>query len=318
MGRKFRDQFTDPKTIKKIEDLEKTPQNQARLRSVKEGMKEKIKKPFYIGCLGLLLVFITLAYLKSYGVILLCLAWYFGTKYLRENQASLARDYTDHFLRPVLQEILPETRVNYFEKMDVGILQKLVPGSEGYYSNCHILFGDDLETEFCNMQSYHYIKDSDGNDQKRVDFTGQVLAVKLNTQIKGHIRIVPLVKENFLGHKSYGQYGEKRREEEEIQTESLVFNQAYSIFSTDAFYSRLILDPHILDILNHWKDKMKLCLYLDQKQISLAFESREFLFSVPKTPEDIDKLSLAGEYEKIQEKLADFYDLIDRIVEKLY
>lgn len=317
MGKKDRDRFISPETIKKIEKLEKSPQIQAQLQAVKNGMKEKVKAPFYIGCLGLIFIGIIALRLQAFPLILIYLAWRFGSKYLKKNKEDIVEAYVNHFLLPVLKEILPDTTVNYFERMDLEILRKLVYDSEAYYSNCHILFGDDDKTEFCNMESYHYTRDSDGHERPVKDFRGQVLLAQFPTQIKGHIRVVPLYKKNFLGHKSYGRYGKKRKDEEELETESMAFNEAYSIFSTDDFYTRLVLDPHILDILTHWKDQMRVCLYMNNKYISLAFESNEFLFSTPRTPKEIDDLSLAGEYEKIRGQLADFYRLIDRIGEKL-
>ena len=62
---------------------------------------------------------------------------------------------------------------------------------------------------------------------------------------------------------------------------------------------------------------MRVSVYMNEKYISISFESNENLFYLPSTKTEIDELSLAGEYEKVSEKLADFYGLIDIISEKL-
>lgn len=317
MGEKYRNRFTDPEIIKKIEELEKSPQAQAKLREVKNGMREKIKAPFYIGCLGLIIIGIIAIKIETFVFVLIFIAWKFWSKYLKENKEDIANAYIDNFLLPILKEIIPDTTINYFEFMDLEILANLVSDSDAYNSHCHILFGDDYKTEFCNMESYHYTKDSDGNEKTVRDFTGQVLVAKIPTNINGHIRIVPVYKKRFLGHRNYGRYGNRRKDEEVFETESMAFNDAYSIFSNDDFYAHLILDPKILDILTNWKDKMRVCFYMNNEYISIAFESNEFLFSIPKTPKEVDDLSIAGEYEKVRLKLADFYKLIAIIGEKL-
>ena len=146
---------------------------------------------------------------------------------------------------------------------------------------------------------------------------GQILVSNLKTNIDGHIRIVPVVDKNLFGYKKYGIYNKKHKDEEEIETEYIDFNETYSIFSTDEFYTRLVLNPNIMEILNKWKDKMRVSIYMNEKYISISFESNENLFYLPSTKTEIDELSLAGEYEKVSEKLADFYGLIDIISEKL-
>ena len=55
---------------------------------------------------------------------------------------------------------------------------------------------------------------------------------------------------------------------------------------------------------------------MNESYVAIAFQSNHFLFSAPATGWGVEKLSLAGEYEQIRTKLADFYALIDIIGEK--
>lgn len=55
---------------------------------------------------------------------------------------------------------------------------------------------------------------------------------------------------------------------------------------------------------------------MDENSISILYQSDKYLFPAPITEEEIDDLSLAGEYEKVRDQLADFYSLIDIIGEK--
>ncbi|MBS5776455.1 MAG: DUF3137 domain-containing protein [Finegoldia magna] len=314
--KKYRDKFTNPEIVKRIEQIENSPQMQSKLHSVKNGMKDNIINPFLV--IGAMVGFIALrAMLGIYSILVMAALVYFWNKYSKQRRTELATSYTDNFLLPVLNEILPDTTIDYSKKVDVKVMQRLVPNSEYYFGNCHIVFGDDYKTEFSNMQAYTETEDSEGHTRQTIDFCGQVLMAKFDTKINGHIRVVPIKKGKVLGFRNHGSYGRKTKIEKEIETESIEFNNSYAIYSTDDFYTRLILDPKIIELLNDWKEKMRVCLYMNEQYISVSFESNAFLFALPQTKKQVDELSLSTEYEKVREKLSGFYSLIDIIGEKL-
>ncbi|MEQ3280570.1 DUF3137 domain-containing protein [Finegoldia magna] len=317
MRKKYRDKFTNPEIVKRIEQIENSPQMQSKLHSVKNGMKNNIINPFVI-VIGAIFVFIALrAMLDIYSLLVMAAIVYFWNKYSKQRRNELANSYIDNFLLPVLNEILPDTTIDYSKKIDVKVMKRLVPDSQYYFGNCHIVFGDDYKTEFSNMQAYTETEDSEGHTRRTIDFCGQVFMAKFDTKINGHIRVVPIKKGKVLGLRNHGNYGKKTKIEKEIETESIEFNNSYAIYSTDDFYTRLILDPKIIELLNDWKEKMRVCLYMNGQYISVSFESNAFLFALPQTKKQVDELSLSTEYEKVREKLSGFYSLIDIIGEKL-
>lgn len=317
MRKKYRDKFTNPEIVKRIEQIENSPQMQSKLLLVKNGMKKNVINPFVI-VIGAIFVFIALrAMLDIYSFLVIAALVYFWNKYSKQRRNELAKSYIDNFLLPVLKEILPDTTIDYFKKIDLKVMKRLVPNSQYYFGNCHIVFGDDYKTEFSNMEAFTETEDSEGHTRQTIDFCGQALMAKFDTKINGHIRVVPIKKSKVLGVRNHGNYGKKTKIEKEIETESLEFNNSYAIYSTDDFYTRLILDPKIIELLNDWKEKMRVCLYMNEQYISVSFESNAFLFTLPQTKKQVDELSLSAEYEKVREKLSGFYSLIDIIGEKL-
>ena len=317
MREKYRDKFTNPEIVKRIEQIENSPQMQSKLLLVKNGMKKNVINPFVI-VIGAIFVFIALrAMLDIYSFLVIAALVYFWKKYSKQRRNELAKSYIDNFLLPVLKEILPDTTIDYFKKIDLKVMKRLVPNSQYYFGNCHIVFGDDYKTEFSNMEAFTETEDSEGHTRQTIDFCGQALMAKFDTKINGHIRVVPIKKSKVLGVRNHGNYGKKTKIEKEIETESLEFNNSYAIYSTDDFYTRLILDPKIIELLNDWKEKMRVCLYMNEQYISVSFESNAFLFTLPQTKKQVDELSLSAEYEKVREKLSGFYSLIDIIGEKL-
>ena len=319
---KDRARFTDPTIIKKIKSIENSKEIQDRLASVREEMKSRTfsilnyKRVFIVGMFIFSFLITDFEYKVLFNLVIIFGAW-FVSAFFRKNRELNENAYVDNFLLPVLGEIFPETEIDYSKGLKIKVLENFLPNVDGFYGNCHIKFGDEFKTEFSNFLAYHYTTDSDGDKREVTDFVGQGLFVKMQTNISGHIRIVPTTRKSIFGNKKHGIYGKKNKDEMEIETESIDFNESYSIFSTDDFYTRLILDPNIISLLNSWRDRMELVLFMNDEYISIAFKSNEYIFKLPTTKADIDRLSLSGEYEKIREKLADFYSLLDIITDKL-
>lgn len=322
MKNRERERFTDPSIKYKIKAMENNKEVQDRLASVREEMKSRTlsilnyKKLLIIG-----MVIFTLSIAGFIDDAFSSLIIIGGAVYLyksfKEKQKLNDNAYADNFLLPVLREILPETEITYGKGLKIKVLSNFLPDEEYFSGNCHIKFGDEFGTEFSNFAAYHYTTDSDDNKKRVIDFVGQGLFIKMPTNINGHIRIVPTIRKSVFGNKKHGIYGKKETDEMEIETESIDFNESYSIYSTDDFYTRLILDPNIIDLLNSWKDRMDVIVYMNEEYISIAFKSNEYIFETPITNMEVDKLSLSSEYEKVREKLVDFYSLIDIIKSKL-
>lgn len=119
-----------------------------------------------------------------------------------------------------------------------------------------------------------------------------------------------------MGQKLNGYYGKKTKEESEVQTESIEFNDSYSVFSTDDFYTKLVLDPSFIELMNNLQKRMRVCLYLDSERIVAAFDSGRYLFGAP-GKSGIENLSLTREYAKFRDILAEYYEIINVIREKL-
>lgn len=232
------------------------------------------------------------------------------------NKVDVSSLYADNVLTPILNAILPGTVLENSEGIDNSIFNNLLPISSRYYSNKHIIFGDESKTEFSNMQAMHFSRTESGKTVKKTDFIGQVLLINAKTNINGHIRIVPVTGKTFMGQKLNGYYGKKTKGESEVQTESIEFNNSYSIFSTDDFYTKLVLDPSFIEVLNNLQKRMRVCIYIDSEHIIASFDSGRYILGNP-GKSGIENLSLTREYARFRDVLAEYYEVINVIKEKL-
>ncbi len=326
MNVKYGSVFTNPEVLNRLARIEQSPQIQGKLNELKEGVKNNsFDFARLIPLIPVVMVFGALYnyfpnidysrykyYLLIVGVFVVC----FAGKFFVNNKVDVDTLYSDNVLTPIFNAILPGTVLKNSEGIDSSIFNNLLPISSRYYSNTHIIFGDEFKTEFSNMQAMHFSRSESGKTVKKTDFIGQVLLINSKTNINGHIRIVPVTGKNFMGQKLNGYYGKKTKEESEVQTESIEFNNSYSIFSTDDFYTKLVLDPTLIELLNNLQKRMRVCLYLDSERIVAAFDSGRYLFGAP-GKSGVENLSLAREYSKFRDVLAEYYEIINVIREKL-
>lgn len=143
MRKKYRDKFTNPEIVKRIEQIENSPQMQSKLLLVKNGMKNNIINPFVL-VIGAMFGFIALSAMRAmldiYSLLVMAAIVYFWNKYSKQRRNELANSYIDNFLLPVLNEILPDTTIDYSKKIDVKVMKRLVPDSQYYFGNCHIVW----------------------------------------------------------------------------------------------------------------------------------------------------------------------------------
>lgn len=312
---KLGERFSDPAIINKINEIENLPENKNKLNNIKASLKNKINNKFMIAIRCLALSLIACRFLKEYALVVVIFIWVYFYNSYNKNKEDVASSYISNFLEPVLEEVLPDTKLDYFGEMDLNVLANVVQGSNTYYSNCHITFGDEYKTEFCNLRATHYERNDDKKLEEVENYRGQVFVTHFETGINGHIRVVPVSKTISAGKKLHKPYGEKKNDEEEIETESIEFNEGYSIFSTDDFYTKLILDAYLIDYLNDLRKNRKVSIYMNENYIAVSFKSKTKLFEVPTLPGDVDRLSLSGEYEELRNKLVDFYKLTDLILQ---
>lgn len=245
MNVKYGSVFTNPEVLNRLAQIEQSPQIQGKLSALKEGVKNNSFDPIrLIPIIPVVMVLGTLYnyfpnidysrykyYLLIVGVFVVC----FAGKFFVNNKVDVDALYADNVLTPILNVILPGTVLNNSEGIDSSIFDNLLPISSRYYSSKHIIFGDEFKTEFSNMQAIHFSRSESGKSVKKTDFIGQVLLINSKTNINGHIRIVPVTGKNFMGQKLNGYYGKKTKEESEVQTESIEFNDSYSVFSKTIF-----------------------------------------------------------------------------------
>ncbi|WP_297811814.1 DUF3137 domain-containing protein [uncultured Finegoldia sp.] len=312
---KSRDKFLDSSIVDELNRIENLPETKNKLKSILNKNSNKNMENFSVGFLGFVASTIAARFFSGYFLyIILILIWLPFFNFFSRNKYNSEDTYIKNFLEPVLKKVLPDTEVDYDEEMDLDILGNLVYNSKIYESKCHITFGDEYKTQFCNLYAYHEKFNDKGKEVRYTDFQGQVLASCFNTGINGHIRVVPVCNKS-MGSVSYGPYGNKRKDEKEILTESIEFNNSYSIFSTDDYYARLIIDAKVIDFLNEIKNKMRVSIYMSEKFVAMAFETNNTLFKPPLFFISVDKLALAGNYEKIRTNLSQFYTIMDNFVD---
>lgn len=319
--------FTDPAVLQRLSAIEQSSEHQQTLAKIKSQMQEnRSKRTTYMVMLVITLIAISRVIAgqngKTHGVVLLVLviATVFLVRYFKRQRNRLSdrieQTYIDSFLLPVIRESFPDTEIDYNSGIDKELLLPATPHSSYYSSNCHITFGDDYKTEFCNLYAYHVRKDSDDNETTVTDFLGQVYVAHCQTELMGHVRIVPTQK-TFFGREVQIGYDKAHWDERKIELEDIAFNETHNVYCTDEMSARRLLNPYLIALLDDWAKKVPVAVYMTADMLVVSFYSDEVLLRIPKTRAEIDELSLTGEYRKVQDGLGNTYRLIDMIVQQV-
>ncbi|HEL0550846.1 TPA: DUF3137 domain-containing protein [Streptococcus equi subsp. zooepidemicus] len=309
--------LTDPIVLEKIRAIEASPEHHQKLEQIKSDMSGNARKN-NLGWLTMVIGAIILYGMVDRSLALFLIIFVGGLVWPRLKTFKTANElsYVDHFLLPVLQEALPDVKIDYYSGIEPSLLKLATPSSRWYDSNCHIIFGDDMQTEFCNLYAYHE-ENEDDNWHRVTDFNGQVLLAKYHTAIKGYIRIVPTQK-GFLGReKVHSGYKAKLKGEVQLEMEDIRFNETYNVYCTDELSARMLLNPYMLAVLDEWREEMPVAVYMNGDTVVVSFYSGQQLLKTPSSRGAIEKLALSSEYENIQDKLVKMYRLLDTLNHQL-
>lgn len=317
MGQK-RPLFMDRGVLARIEQIENSPEKRATLQAIKASMVARVdaqKKLILVGVVG---VIVLSGVLRRGGMLVIALA--LGAYYLHSQSVALKRkntaSYVDNFLLPVMREVLPDVEIDYEGGIDSRVLNDVTPKTKKRSAFCHISFNDVYRTEFCNLWSYHTYEDSDGESHTVNDFIGQVLRAQYGTGLRGHIRVVPTEK-GLLGREKQPGYDSARRGEKKIETEDIRFNETFNVYCTDEVSSRTLLNPYLLRALVEYREMCPVTVTMDESSVAVAFYTNGYILGRPQNKQEIEALSLSGEYQKVQNQLGKFYELLDTVNSQL-
>lgn len=317
MGQK-RPIFMDKEVLTRIEEIENSPEQQATLQRIKTEMVSGTERQNKAILLAIPL-FIGLSIVVRDSVILLLAGFVFFYYWNKQNAIVKRKNtasYVDNFLLPVLREVLPNVEIDYWGGIDPRVFEDVTPKTETHSASCHIQFNDDYRTEFCNLWSYSTYTDSDGDTHTQDDFRGQVLRAQYETGLRGHIRIVPTKMGLFRREKQRG-YDKTRKGETKIETEDIRFNETFNVYCTDEVSSRALLNPYLLRALVEYRETYPVSLTMDENSVTLSFYSDTFVLRRPEKKQEIEELTLSGEYKKVQTQLGKFYTLLDTVNSQL-
>ena len=297
----------------RIRRLEASPEYQEKLRILREKMKVNIQWKMYkialvIGAVLLfaLFKFVGIAILAILGVIFVYPVYKRKRELFREKKENNEVLYVERFLSPIVKEIFPTGEMKVTPDFLLDPVKKVCPSSTNYRGNTELCFHDERELSVMNLYAYHIVEstDSKGRTSRKevTDFYGQVFRMQFPRSFSGHIRIVPTEKTAIL-KREVQNYPGKQKNELKIDTEDITHNEHYNIFCTDEFSARRFLNPTVLDWFDKNISESRTAIYIEDDTMYISRYTGYQLFPVPKTVEEVDKLSMVEEYKKLRAEI---------------
>lgn len=312
-------------TFKRISELEKLEQYQAKLLIMKEQMKNNLhwRNATILGGILAFLSFQLVRWRAAIVIILLVVVFYYLPAYKKrkalfgDQVRSNEEIYITDFLCPILKEVFPQAELTLTADYPMNVLQVISPRSTKFDLFHQLSFHDEKNLVVANLYAYHIEtrtkRDSSGNThtvrEEVEDFAGQIFSLKAPISFPGHLRVVPTKKSFFLKREVKDAYPGAGPNEVQIETEDIQNNENYNIYCTDELAARKFLKPKILEWFDQQISQNAMCVYLVQDTIYISLYTNRYLFPTPKRKDAIESLSIAAEYQKLCREI----DLIDEL-----
>lgn len=312
-------------TFKRISELEKLEQYQAKLLIMKEQMKNNLhwRNATILGGILAFLSFQLVRWRAAIVIILLVVVFYYLPAYKKrkalfgDQVRSNEEIYITDFLCPILKEVFPQAELTLTADYPMNVLQVISPRSTKFDLFHQLSFHYEKNLVVANLYAYHIEtrtkRDSSGNThtvrEEVEDFAGQIFSLKAPISFPGHLRVVPTKKSFFLKREVKGAYPGAGPNEVQIETEDIQNNENYNIYCTDELAARKFLKPKILEWFDQQISQNAMCVYLVQDTIYISLYTNRYLFPTPKRKDAIESLSIAAEYQKLCREI----DLIDEL-----
>ena len=278
----------------------------------------KKQKVFLIGIAGLILVIflsmccISLVYINGkipmylmvaiggIGYLLIFLVGLRFYKLIKNNTNQYDKDIVEKAIHSVLQEaeISPRGFVNARKLYFRGIVPDFTNDSGSYL----ISYKKEGRVQyFCNLDLV-YNNAVDNTPGKVVTtFRGQVYVLSAKKSISGSVRIiVGMHNESFRSW-----FRKKEKDEVQIKTESVLFNESFTVFTTNEHEAFYILTPYVMEQLLNMKNRYgNFGISIAGSEIVIALNTGYFLLNKPQEYKDIENMSIENGKKQMQQILS--------------
>ena len=312
-------------TFKRISELEKLEQYQAKLLIMKEQIKNNLhwRNATILGGILAFLSFQLVRWRAAIVIILLVVVFYYLPAYKKrkalfgDQVRSNEEIYITDFLCPILKEVFPQAELTLTADYPMNVLQVISPRSTKFDLFHQLSFHDEKNLVVANLYAYHIEtrtkRDSSGNThtvrEEVEDFAGQIFSLKAPISFPGHLRVVPTKKSFFLKREVKGAYPGAGPNEVQIETEDIQNNENYNIYCTDELAARKFLKPKILEWFDQQISRNAMCVHFVEDTLYISLYTSRYLFPTPGKKEAIERLSIAEEYQKLCKEI----DLVNEL-----
>lgn len=303
--------------LARIQEMESSPEYQQKLQLLREKMKMNLRwktKLLISGVASMCFFFFFKFVGLLFAAVFLFFYLYPAYKQRKElfdgKKESNELLYLEQFLTPILRQIYPNGTMSVKQDFSIDAVKTVTPSSENYRGSTELSLHDEKDLSVMNLYAYHVVENTDSKGRKErkevTDFYGQVFRLRFPIAFNGHIRIVPTKKTGIL-KREVQNYPSKLRNEVKIDTEDIEHNEHYNIYCTDELTARRFLNPTVLRWFDGHISDSATAIYIQNDWMYISRYTGSFLFPIPKSVEDVDKLSVVEEYKKLREEL-DFID----------
>lgn len=306
-------------------DFQYTKDKQDENAALKNSIKTQ--KIYFIGIFGLVfLIFMVIgaaAIMYSMGKItitlmkiisIICCAGIFTAgwrfvKLIKHNTKQYSTDIVEKAIHSVLPEAEIQSRgcINAQKLYHMGIIPDFTDTSGSYLISYKM---EDRINYFSNLRLDYDTSQRDTSGKVITTFEGQVYVLNSRKCISGCVRII-VGKHNGS---SLSWFYKQGKDEVKIRSESVVFNENFTVFATNEQEAFCILTPYVMEQLLNIKNKYgTFGMSISKDEIAIALNTGYTLFVMPQDYTDIEKISVENVKLQVQ-GIFNFGQMIENLI----
>lgn len=214
------------------------------------------------------------------------------------------QEYDEKVLKRAIEELMPGAEFIRKECIPPSTLRDygIIPKYDSYHKSGMIRYArDGKEYVFSNLELVEEWEDKDGNREFRTFYEGQVYTVHYRTNLPGYVRIFTTKMVPIVHIERAPGYSSKRKGEEKIETENILFNDNFDVYATDQQSAFFVLDPvvmeQLLEMKNHYE---QFGVYISQDDMIISLKTDRILFTRKFYNVEREEQDFKAEKEEVQ------------------
>lgn len=219
------------------------------------------------------------------NILVLCVSaviWMIVYKKLVPYKKQKEEEYDEKVVKKAISEVIPNAEFIRDQCVMPETLKEygIIPFYDSYEKKGMVRYQRNGNNYiFSNIVLLSIRKDKNGRKEEKIVYSGQVYTAYYKTELPGKVRIFATKRMALVGKEALAGYPSKRKVETKIETENILFNDNFDVYTSDEQSAFFVLNPIVMEQLLEMKRRYEqVGVYISKDQMVITLKTNQTLF----------------------------------------